>query len=119
MGSQLRNAVVLDFDGVVTDKRFSDFYTRIRLNHNTKCCSANPEVTEERFHKLGLLAPEEIHSMKGKIKKIRRLLNLQEKYDMMFYIDDETEYLDYAWLFGIKTYHWNGRQIKEYTRKTK
>ena len=55
----------------------------------------------------------------GKVKKIKRLIELQKKYDYVFYVDNEIEYLEYAWLFGLQTYHWNGNEIKYFSMKSK
>lgn len=111
----LNNCIILDFDGVVTDKKFEHLYNLCIERSQVHICSANPTITEEWFKKRNLPLPFKIHSMKGKIKKIKRLFFIQEKYDNVFYIDNETKYLEYAWLFGLKTYHWNGKQIKYFS----
>lgn len=111
--------IVLDFDGVVTENSFKDLYNLCHQRANVHICSANPTVTNEWFLKRNLPLPSKIHSMKGKVKKIKRLIELQRKYDYIFFVDNEIEYLNYAWLFGIQTYHYTDKVIKYYSRKTK
>lgn len=112
-------AIVLDFDGVTTDKSFGKLYEKCIDTANVHICSANPTITEDWFDKRGLTKPFKIHSMKGKVKKIRRLIELQKKYDYLFFVDNETKYLEYAWLFGLQTFHWDGRNIKYFSMNTK
>lgn len=112
-------AIVLDFDGVTTDKSFGKLYEKCINTANVHICSANPTITEDWFDKRGLTKPFKIHSMKGKVKKIRRLIELQKKYDYLFFVDNETKYLEFAWLFGLQTYHWDGRNIKYFSMNTK
>lgn len=111
----LNNRIVLDFDGVTTDKRFNGLYELCCERENVEICSANPNIVFEWFDKKRLTKPVKINSMKGKIKKINRLIHISKKYDYTFYIDDEIEYLKFAWLFGIQTYHWDGRKIKYFS----
>lgn len=118
----MRIGVGLDFDGVCTKRFFQEnFYNRLRDNTfiDLFVCSANPTITDDWFHKRGLTPPRNIFSMTGKTKKIRKLVNLSQRYHYTFFVDNETEYLDYAWIFGIHTYHYVSRTIKYYTRKTK
>jgi hypothetical protein len=61
-------------------------------------------VTNDWFIKNNLTIPYKIHSCKGKKAKIKRLIELNKKYDYCFYIDNEQEYLEYAWIFGLKTF---------------
>lgn len=112
-------AIVLDFDGVTTDKSFGKLYEKCIDTANVHICSANPTITEDWFDKKGLTKPFKIHSMKGKVKKIRRLIELQKKYDYLFFVDNETKYLEFAWLFGLQTFHWDGRNIKYFSMNTK
>lgn len=115
----LNNCVVLDFDGVVTSKKFESLY-RLCINRSTVyICSANPTITEEWFKKRDLPLPHKIYSLKGKIKKIKKIIELQKKFDYIFYVDNEYKYLDFTWLFGIKTYHWNGNKIVSYSKSSK
>jgi hypothetical protein len=115
----LNNIIVLDFDGVVTDRKFERLYNLCIERSKVHICSANPTITEEWFIKRELPLPDKIHSMKGKKKKFKRLLEINKKYDYMFYIDNEKKYLDFAWLFGIKTYHWNGKKIVGFSKSSK
>ena len=115
----LNNVIVLDFDGVITHNKFHNLYKTCCERGNVIVCSGNPTVNEEYFIKRDLPLPKKIYANKGKVQKIKRLVDLQSKYDMMLYVDNETEYLDYAWLFGIKTFHWNKKNIKYYTKKIK
>lgn len=112
-------AIVLDFDGVTTDKSFGKLYEKCIDTTNVYICSANPTITEDWFDKRGLTKPFKIHSMKGKVKKIKRLIELQKKHDYLFFVDNETKYLEYAWLFGLQTFHWDGRNIKYFSMNTK
>ena len=111
--------VVLDFDGVTTENNFKELYKLCVERENVYICSANPTVTKEWFIKRELPLPVEIFANKGKIRKIRKLIDLQKKHDYVFYVDNEIEYLEYAWLFGLQTYHWNGKEIKYFSLKTK
>ena len=114
----LKILIALDFDGTVTDMQFHELYKRMFQFGKVVIITANPTVTDEYFEKRGLPLPFRIHACKGKIKKIKTLINLVQSYDQTFYVDNETEYLDFAWLFGINTWHWDMRRIKYYTRKT-
>lgn len=115
----LRTAIVLDFDGVVTSNNFSDLYDLCCLRAKTYICTANPTVDKSYFEKRGLRLPDRIYANKGKVAKIKMLIEIQKKYDYVFYIDNETEYLEYAWLFGLQTYHWTNNEIKYFSLKTK
>lgn len=112
------NLVILDFDGVITDDKFKQLYLRIVKESNTIVVTANPEVTTARFDKLGLPYPNRIIACKGKVKKLKAIIELLKRYDYCFYIDNEIDYLKYAWIFGIITYHWDGKNIKYFTLKT-
>ncbi len=81
-------AIVLDFDGVTTDKSFGELYEKCIDTANVHICSANPTITEDWFDKRGLTKPFKIHSMKGKVKKIKRLIELQKKHDYLFFVDN-------------------------------
>ena len=117
--SGLNNLIILDFDGVVTDKRFKSLYDMCLDKNKTVISSANPTITETWFNKRWYGLPNEIYSNKGKIKKIRNIIELSKKYDHVFYVDNEEEYLKYAWLFGIKTFLYTNGKIKYFTMKTK
>jgi hypothetical protein len=115
----LNNLIALDFDGVTTENKFKELYELCCDRENVQICTANPTVTNDWFDKRDMTRPVIINAMKGKVKKIKRLIELQKKYDYVFYVDNETEYLKYAWLFGLQTYHWNGTEIKYFSMKSK
>jgi hypothetical protein len=111
--------IVLDFDGVVTEGKFKNLYELCCRRERVQICSANPTINEEWFIKKGMILPNRINSMKGKVRKIKRLIEIQKKNDYVFYVDNELEYLEFAWIFGIQTYHWNGNEIKYFSMKSK
>jgi len=115
----LNNVIILDFDGVVTDKNFRRLYELCISRCNVIICSANPTITEDYFIKNNLSIPNHIYSCKGKVKKINTLIYLQKIYDYVFYVDNEIEYLEYAWLFGLQTFHYTKGCIKYFSLKTK
>ena len=111
--------IVLDFDGVVTKKNFEKLYRVCVDKYRVQICSANPNITNDWFEKRNLPIPYKINSMKGKEKKIKMLKEIQKKYDKIFFVDNEIEYLEYAWIFGIQTYYWTEGKIKYFSMKTK
>lgn len=115
----LNKLIVLDFDGVTTENKFRELYELCCNRENVEICTANPTVSNEWFDKKGMTRPKNINAMKGKIKKIKRLIELHKKHDYIFYIDNEIEYLEYAWIFGMQTYHWDGIEIKYFSMKSK
>lgn len=116
----LNSSIVLDFDGVITSKKFRDLYLLCdKRGKKVEVCSANPTIENEWFTKKDLPLPVSIHSMKGKKQKLKRLIELSNKLEVMFFIDNEPEYLEFAWLFGIKTYHFTNGKIKYFTLNSK
>jgi hypothetical protein len=115
----LKNCLMLDFDGVITDKKFKYLYDLCIERIETNICTANPTIKLQWFIEKDFSIPNKIYANKGKIKKIKQLLFQNQRYDNIFYIDNEIEYLKYAWLFGINTFHWNKKEIKYFTLKTK
>lgn len=117
----LSNLVVLDFDGVVTDYYFQQvFLPRFK---QVVICSANPNIKRSYFEERNLTQVNGIFSCRGKFKKIAKLIELSKSHDNVFYIDNEEEYLNYAWIFGIKTYLYDSEKKKEakiryFTKKT-
>lgn len=113
----LRNGIVLDFDGVITSKKFRDLYHLCLERHPGKVivCTANPEVDYNWFLKRGYELPSNIYAVHGKVKKLRTLINLSKHYDNMFYIDNEMCYLEVAWVFGINTYHYRLGKVKNFS----
>jgi len=116
---RLNNLIVLDYDGVVTTNNFRDLYNLCILHCNTVICTANPTVSEDTIERKQLPLPKKIFACKGKEAKIKQLIELSSKYDNVFYIDNEPEYLIFAWLFGIKTFQWYNNKIQYFTMKTK
>lgn len=115
----IETIIVLDFDGVVTEKNFKKLYELCIDRKYVYICTANPTVTEEWFIKHEYRLPFKILACKGKIAKINTLIQLSKRHDYMFYVDNEVEYLEYAWLFGIQTYQYVNNKIKYFTLKTK
>jgi len=120
----LKVAIVLDFDGVITKNSFEELYQlctkRSRSNQlEIIVCTANPTIDDWWFINRQYTLPDKIYANKGKIAKMKRLAQISTKYDYVFYVDNETMYLDWAWILGIQTYHYINNQIKYYTLKTK
>lgn len=115
----LDNVVVLDFDGVITSNKFKELYDLCLQRSKVYVCSANPSINENWFEKHNLELPDKIYSLKGKTKKINKLIEIQKNHDFVFYVDDETEYLEYAWIFGIHTFLYNQGEIKSFTLNSK
>lgn len=107
--------IALDFDGVVTENSFRGLYLSCLKTSKTQIFSANPTVSEEWFIKNNLPLPDAINSRKGKLSKIKALIEASKKYDMIFYVDNEIEYLNFAFIFGIKTYQYIDKKIKYYS----
>lgn len=116
----MNNIIALDFDGTLTKKSFHPLYLMMfEKGYNIVITSANPTITEEYFIKNSLPIPKRIYSCKGKKQKLNVLLELNKKYNMVHYIDNEVEYLDVTWIHGLNTWHWIDNKIKKYTLKTK
>lgn len=124
----LNVAIVLDFDGVITKNSFKELYDICVLKSvygdwnssiDLIVCSGNPNVNEEWFDNKGYYPPDRIYACKGKIAKMKKLAEISTKYDYVFYVDNETMYLDWAWILGIQTYHYVNNKIKYYSLKTK
>lgn len=69
--SGMNNVIVLDFDGVVTSKRFKLLYDLCIDRAKTVVCSANPTITESWFSRRSYQIPSEIFSNKGKNLKLK------------------------------------------------
>lgn len=117
--SGLNCVIALDFDGVLTKNSFKELYLLCIERCKTEICSANPEIEENWFKSRGLPLPAKINSCKGKIKKITKLVELIQKHDYVFYVDNEKEYLEFAWLLGIQTFIYENNQIKYFSLKSK
>lgn len=111
--------IVLDFDGVVTSNNFRKLYELCVDRENTQICTANPTVNVDWFINRDLPLPNKINAMRGKEKKIKRLIEIQKKYDYVFYVDNETSYLEIAWIFGIETYLWKNNKIVYFSLNSK
>lgn len=115
----LETLIVLDFDGVVTKKSFEPLYNLLLDRGRVEICSANPTIEKEYFINRSIRLPRNIHSCKGKVKKLNCLISLSQKNDFTFFIDNEDKYLEIAWLFGIKTFKYENSKIVNFTLKTK
>ena len=116
----LKVATVLDFDGVITKDSFKELYNLCwQKTWYLLVCSGNPTVNYEWFISHEYSVPNEIYACKGKIAKMKKLAEISTKYDYVFYVDNEVEYLEWAWILGIQTYHYTQNKIKHFTLKTK
>ena len=116
----LKVAIVLDFDGVITKDSFKELYNLCwQKTWYLLVCSGNPTVNYEWFISHEYSVPNEIYACKGKIAKMKKLAEISTKYDYVFYVDNEVEYLEWAWILGIQTYHYTQNKIKHFTLKTK
>jgi hypothetical protein len=111
----LKRVIALDFDGVLTQNKFKDLYLLCCERGKVQICSANPTIEKDWFLDRNLPLPEKINSMKGAVKKIKQLIEIQKKFDYVFFVDNEIKYLEFAWIFGLKTYHWTGKEIKYFS----
>lgn len=113
--SRLNNIIILDFDGVITKNQFSELYKLCIQRNKTVVCSANPTITEDWFFCRNLPVPSKIYSCKGKKAKLKQLVELAKKYDNCLYVDNEEEYLKFAYLFGINTFIYKNNKIGNYS----
>jgi hypothetical protein len=116
----LNNIIVLDFDGVCTSKKFCEYlYQLCYEKEKIIICSANPTINEVWFEQHNLPLPYKIYACRGKRAKMKQLLEIQKRYDNIFFVDDEKEYLDLAWILGIKTFQYARGKIDYYSLKTR
>ena len=116
----LDTVIALDFDGTITSNQFRHLYDLcIERCDKVFVVTANPTVTEYWFINRDISIPNKIYACKGKERKIKQLIELQKKYDQVFYVDNEVEYLKIAWIFGIKTFLYKNGKIEYFTMKTK
>lgn len=105
---QLNPLIILDFDGLITNPKFHSLYRFLTNNYNVIINSANPniEVINSYLGKHQLPLPHKIYTNKGKKKKIVKLkeIALNNLDKIIFYIDDEKEYLDYGCLLFMYCY---------------
>lgn len=101
--------VILDFDKTITNKKFHVLYDWL-IDNGFKLIinSANPseETIVNYLNKHNLALPNKIYANKGKKHKMSKLKDIAFKNinKVIFYIDDEMEYLNYASLLFIHTY---------------
>ena len=119
MVSQLKTAIALDFDGVVNKRDFEHLYKMCLETTRTEIVSANPTITPSFFTNRGLPQPHKINANNGKRKKLAYLVDMSKKNDVVFYVDNEQEYLAVAWILGIHTYIYKHGKITKFTMKTK
>lgn len=115
----LNDVACLDFDGTVNSKNFRNLYELTCARIKTYIVTANPTVTEEWFIKNQLPMPDKIFACKGKLAKINTLLDINKKHSHIYFVDNESKYLDITWIFGIYTFEYRNNKIYAYTKKTK
>ena len=116
----LDTVIALDFDGVCTSNKFKELYDLcMERSNKVFVVTANPTVTTRWFIDREMNIPNKNYACKGKERKIKQLIELQKKYDQVFYVDNEVEYLKIAWIFGIKTFLYKNGKIEYFTMKTK
>jgi hypothetical protein len=107
----IKPIIVLDFDKTITNTNFHSLYKHIINNYAIIINSANPqkEAIENYLIKNELPMPKIIYANKGKQKKITRLKDIAMHYQdkVIFYIDDEEEYLDYGCLLFMYCYKYS------------
>lgn len=106
---QLNPLIILDFDNTITNPKFHSLYHYLMENDfKVIINSANPneEVLRNYLIKHNLKFPKLIYGNKGKQKKIVKLKDivLRDTDKIIFYIDDEQEYLDYGCMLGMYCY---------------
>lgn len=111
----LYTLITLDFDGVITEKSFKELYHLCIERNETVVCSANPTIDDNWFKNRCYVVPNKIYSCKGKNKKIKQLIELNKRYDYVFHIDDEEEYLEFCWILGINSYKYEYGKIKYFS----
>ena len=106
----LKPLVIIDFDKTITNKKFHSLYQWIAQRFKIVINSANPDKDsiQKYLQKHDLPLPYAIYANKGKKKKIVKLkvIASQNIYNPVFYIDDETEYLEYGVMLGMYCYQY-------------
>lgn len=108
--------VILDFDKTITNTKFHTLYKYLTdEKYRVIINSANPiqDVIEAYLKKHNLVKPKQIFANKGEQRKIIRLKDIAQKNlgKIIFYIDDEPEYLDYGCILFMYCYEYtkNGK----------
>lgn len=118
---ELKPIIILDFDKTITNKKFHILYNYlIDENYNIIINSANPQkdVIINYLNKNNLQIPKTIYANKGKRMKITRLKSIVTNNigRIIFYIDDEEEYLNYGMLLALYCYKYTkDGKVKSYT----
>lgn len=111
----LKPIIIVDFDKTITNKKFHSLYSYLANDYQVIINSANPmqDVIEKYLETHDLSIPKYIFANKGKKKKIVKLKDIAYNNldKIIFYIDDEPEYLDYGCLISMYCY--------EYTKEGK
>ena len=112
----LKPIVIVDFDRTITNKKFHSLYKYLYENNiNIYINSANPDedCILKYLKKYDLQTPKHIYANKGKQKKINMLKNIaiRNTRKIIFFIDDELEYLEYGSLLCMHCYQYakNGK----------
>jgi hypothetical protein len=107
----LNPIIILDFDRTITNKKLHPLYNYIINDFNVIINSANPQkdIIEKYLDRYKLKRPNAIYANKGKQKKIVRLKSIvtNNQNRIIFYIDDEEEYLDYGVLLTMYCYKYS------------
>jgi hypothetical protein len=117
----LKPIVIIDFDRTITNKKFHDLYNYLTENkYRIVINSANPSIDTIKNYltKYNMIHPKNIYANKGKLKKIIRLkeIAISNQNKIIFYIDDEIEYLNYGVLLTMYCYRYTTRgKIYNYT----
>lgn len=104
----LNPIIIVDFDKTITNTKFHSLYNYIIDDYYVIINSVNPiqDVIENYLDKYELPKPRKIFANKGKQKKITKLkeIVLTNQDRIIFYIDDEEEYLEYRCLLFMYCY---------------
>ena len=116
----LQNVLVVSYE-VINEYNFQNmFYNRLAGDLKVIVLS-NKSLPEDWFNKRHM-APAQVIQLNGH-GKIKQLIQLTNKFDNLFYLDIDTKELDYAWIYGWKTYKFvpekkKEKKIHHYTLKT-
>ena len=116
----LQNVLVVSYE-VINEYNFQNmFYNRLAGDLKVIVLS-NKSLPEDWFNKRHM-TPAQVIQLNGH-GKIKQLIQLTNKFDNLFYLDIDTKELDYAWIYGWKTYQFmpdkkKEKKIHHYTLKT-